>query len=229
MASIKRVVYINNAEQAFNSYYFLLRYHYQNLPIKAEPASLLPVEVVVEGNPFKLEDLTYVTSPEWNQLMLHPKNDETIQDIIKAVLIPHPEFKVEVTKNIIEEYGLEERVVLLTMPEVDDKRYDLLTNGVKTLADQARLYINKKYQEFLASAPFDMRGIDATEVDDAKKELKEKKDKALELVDKELKEKQEEIEKAHNEWLEKQEGKDRKKVNSSANDSYSDDGQSLKF
>lgn len=229
MASVKRVVYINNAEQTFNSYYFLLRYHYQNLPIKAEPASLLPVEVVVESSPFKIEELAYLTIPEWNQLMLHPKNEETIPDLIKGVLLSHPEFKQKVIKHIIEDCGLEERVILFTMPEVDDERYDLLSEGVKTLADQARLYINAKYQEFLASAPFDMRGIDATEVDDAKKELKEKKDKALELVDKELKEKQEEIEKAHNEWLEKQDGKDRKKVNSSANDSYSDDGQSLKF
>ncbi len=207
MSKIKIDKFVEQADEKMSGYAILLDYHYKNLPIKAEPVSLLSIEVIMDGEPFKIDDLAAVTSPEWNQLRLHPNHEEYIPFICQSIPEYHPEFKIELTRYVIEEAGQEQRVILLTMPEVDDERYDLLTNGVKSLAEQCKGQVEINYQKQLALAPVRLAGLAPIEIDEAKNKLQETHEQVQANI-KDLEQKKlEEIEKAHNEYLEKQESK----------------------
>lgn len=209
MSKIQIDNFVNQANEQMSSYVVLLDYHYKNLPIKAEPVSLLPIEVQLGDQLLKVEEVATVSQPEWNQLMLIPNHEEYIPHICKSIPLSHPEFKIEVTRYVIEKLGQEQRVVLLTMPEVDDERYDLLTNGVKSLATQCRGFVESKFRSYDATASLRLRELTPFEIDEARQLLSEKHKKCEEDIDQKLKEKLEEIETAHNDYLQKQELKNK--------------------
>lgn len=210
MSKVQIDNFVNQANEQMSSYVVLLDYHYKNLPVKAEPVSLLPIEVQIGDQLLKVEEVASVTQPEWNQLMLIPNHEDYIPDICKSVPLSHPEFKIEVTRYVIEAVGQEQRVVLLTMPEVDDERYDLLTNGVKSLSSQCRGFVESKYRGYDATAPLRLRDLTPFEIDEARQLLSEKHKKCEEDIDQMLKEKLEEIETAHDDYQQRQAEKNRR-------------------
>lgn len=203
MDELKIDAFIQVASKDIFSYVVLLNYHYQNLPIKAEPVSLLPIQVEIEGKQYHLDDISVVSKPEWNQLMIHPNYEEYIPYICKSIPFFHPEFKIETTRYVIEQLGKEQRVVLLTMPEVDDERYKTLNDGCKSLASQCKGVVKEKYTKQETLIPIKLNGLSPEKLNVAKDRLSETHDNAIEKIDELLKDKLEEIEKAHKEYLEK--------------------------
>lgn len=207
MSKLRIDTFVDQANEQMSGYVVLLDYHYKNLPIKAEPVSLLPIEIQIDDEVVKMEEVASASQPEWNQLMLIPNHEEYIEDICRCIPLFHPEFKIETTRYVLEETGQDQRVILLTMPEVDDERYDLLTNGVKSLATQCRGYVEGKYQTYRATAPNKLEGLTPEEINEGKQRLSELHEQLEKSIDQLLQDKLDEIEKAHNEYLQKQEAK----------------------
>ena len=121
------------------------------------------------------------------------------------------EFKLEIKSEDIDSIDDEgnptvEKVpyILLTMPEVDDERYDVLKDGVKVLYDEAKVRMDAAITN--ADAKFATLAVGESEDDTMK--LKEARDKQVktwtEQRDKLYEDKLKEIEEAHDIWLSKQ-------------------------
>jgi hypothetical protein len=186
-------------------------YRLMNLCVKAEPVSLLSIEVMIEGESQKLEKCAQIGKEDDYTFQIFPNYEGDIPALAQAIFKEHPEFKQEmktmqVNISIDEEKPDMQDVhyIQLTMPEVDDNRYDLLKDGVKVLYD------GNKAQMEAVTAKADAKFAELI-VDESKKDieqLKEARDKQTktwyEQRDSIYNNKLKEIEEGHNKWLVKQ-------------------------
>ena len=140
--------------------------------------------------------------------MLIPQYDEDLVPIQKAVLYVHPEFKMKVDTlqvDTVDEDGVTEnhdvRYLNVTMPEVDDDRYDVLTNAAKGIYEECKVFMetanNTSKAKFATLAPGETPD-DLDKLDKALKRLNKDWDTQRDkLYEKKLKE----IEDAHDKWL----------------------------
>ena len=157
---------LNSAEKKMAAYMTLLNFRYMNLCVKAEAGSLIPVTVNILGEDMNIEDVAEVGIPDDYHLAVIPKNDEYLESIIQAVAFAHPEFKLDMKST---KMGAEERKMLeYEMPQVDKNRYDLLTQAVKSLYDEAtvkidQVYVDEKagYTELLSQKPEDLDEVNS--------------------------------------------------------------------
>lgn len=191
----------NTADQKMNGYASLLNYRYKNLCVKAEPLSLIPVEVDIEGGKFNFEDVAGGSISEWNQIMVIPKDEDLIAYICPAIAQAHPEFKQKVTRQYIEEIGDNVKVIMLTMPPVDKDRRNLLIQGTETLHDQCKIYIDNVQSEVSVEITKRMVGRPKEEVDEARKKLNDLHEQYSKQVDDLQEEKKKEIEDAYQKYL----------------------------
>lgn len=127
-------------------YTTLLTFRYMNLCVKAEPASLMPVNVPVGVETVNIEEVSQVGTPDDYHLAIIPKNDDVVNSIITGVMNAHPEFKLE-RKTIKQVDGEELSYLLYEMPEVDGNRRDFLKQTVKSLYDEAKVRIETLYAD----------------------------------------------------------------------------------
>ena len=157
-------------------------YRLMNLCVKAEPVSLLSIEAMIEGEPQKLEECSQIGQEDDYSFQVYPNYDGDIPALAQAIFKDHPEFKQ------------------VTMPEVDDNRYDVLKNGVKGAYDE-----NKAQMEAV-SAKYDAKlaELSAGESDEDVKKLKAARDKQTktwyEQRDAIYNDKLKQIEDAHVKW-----------------------------
>ncbi len=204
-------------------YVAALNYRYLNLCVKAEEASLLPVQVVIEDEVRNLEDVAYAGKKEDDDYSLYvaPKFMDDLNSLSEAVLRSHPEFK----QTVIEEKvrlgnGMDEQEVSylkFTMPEVNDDRYDVLKQGVDTFYDKCKVDMMAAKTEAEAKLAILATDEKPEEVDELKEAVDEINDmwskKRDELRDGKL----QEIEDAHNMWLASQNAeKDKQKEREAA-------------
>lgn len=186
-------------------------YRLMNLCVKSEPVSLLSVNAVIEGECLRIEECAQVSKDDDYTFKVFPNYEGDIPALSQAILKEHPEFKLEIKSEDIDSIDDEgnptvEKVpyILLTMPEVDDERYDVLKDGVKVLYDEAKVRMDAAITN--ADAKFATLSVGESE-DDAMK-LKEARDKQVktwtEQRDKLYEDKLKEIEEAHDKWLSKQ-------------------------
>lgn len=117
---------------------------YMNLCVKAEPMSLMAVEVVTNLGKQKIENCVDVSIPEWNQIMMFMKRPDFMGPVLLGVRKTHPEFKVEKKKAYSYRGQLDpEDVLLYTMPPVDKDRRDVLNQGVDLLKKQTQTKIDR--------------------------------------------------------------------------------------
>ena len=182
-------------------------YRLMNLCVKAEPVSLLSIEANIEGEFQKLEDCAQIGKEDDYSFQIVPNYDDDLPTLAQAVFREHPEFKQEFKKlqadisedpnnpDVHDVYYLQ-----LTMPEVDDERYDVLKNGVKAY------YEENKAQMEAVSAKYDAKLAKLLdgESDDAIKKVKQARDKQTETWyehrDRTYNDKLKEIEEAHEKW-----------------------------
>ena len=182
-------------------------YRLMNLCVKAEPVSLLSIEANIEGEFQKLEDCAQIGKEDDYSFQIVPNYDDDLPTLAQAVFREHPEFKQEFKKlqvdisedpnnpDVHDVYYLQ-----VTMPEVDDERYDLLKNGVKAYYEENKAQmeaVSAKYDAKLAKL------LDGESDDDIKK-VKQARDKQTETWyehrDRTYNDKLKEIEEAHEKW-----------------------------
>lgn len=182
-------------------------YRLMNLCVKAEPVSLLSIEANIEGEFQKLEDCAQIGKEDDYSFQIVPHYDDDLPTLAQAVFREHPEFKQEFKKlqvdisedpnnpDVHDVYYLQ-----LTMPEVDDERYDVLKNGVKAYYEENKAQmeaVSAKYDAKLAKL------LDGESDDDIKK-VKQARDKQTETWyehrDRTYNDKLKEIEEAHEKW-----------------------------
>jgi hypothetical protein len=200
-----------------------LHYRYLNLCIKAEEASLLPVQVVVENEVKNLEDVAYAGKKDDDDYSLYvaPKFMDDLTPLSEAVLRSHPEFQQTIIKEKVDLGGddgeQEISYLKFTMPEVDDDRYDVLKQGVDTFYDKCKVEMMAAKTE--AEAKFAILGTDEKpeDMDELKKSADEIDKMWTEKRDELHDEKLQEIEDAHNLWLAgKKEEKDKQQETEAA-------------
>jgi len=186
-------------------------YRLMNLCVKAEPVSLLSIEAMIEGESQHLEKCAKIGLEDEYTFQIFPNYSGDIPVVAQAIFKEHPEFKQEmktmkVNASVDENKPDEQDVpyIQLTMPEVDDERYDVLKTGVNAI------YEANKAQMEAVTAKADAKFAELI-VDESKKDieqLKEARDKQTktwyEQRDSIYNNKLKEIEEGHNKWLVKQ-------------------------
>lgn len=187
---------IKESQTLFSAHAMSYCYKMMNLCLTSDPAAMLSFKVNYEGKLFNLEDVAVVTLPDKTHYMIYPQDQDLVLPIIKAMMKPHPEFKPEILEED-KDYPLR---ILVTVPEVDDDRHDLLLDAIDTLTQETETnmdILNKKYTaRILEIIP--LKAVD--EIDEAKESLKSIQDYFKEICDKQHTKKLEEVENAYNAW-----------------------------
>lgn len=204
---------LGEANSKMSGHTALLNYKYLNLCVKAEAVSLLCVTVKYDGNNFDIEQVADVTSPRKDQLQVYPKGPELVPHISKAISTVHPEFKQEV----VEEKGKQQnsdneeadKSILLTMPEVDKNRRDVLMDAVKALYEETKVQLTNIFELYTQKTIIELMSGSAEEIDEAKESLEDIKKQHFDLADGYRKNKETEIEEAYKRYLEQKEQKEK--------------------
>ena len=212
-----------NLSDELSSFSGMFAYRLKNLCVKAEEVSLLPVQVMIEGELQNLEKCAILAKKDEYSFMVFPKYDEDMPALQRGIMAAHPEFKqsIETMKvDTADENGnvtqTDARYVLLTMPEVDDNRYDLLKNGVEVAYDECNAqmaYANTKADVKIAELTV---GETEENMNLIKKEREKLNQQWDEHRDKLYNEKLQEIEEAHNKWLAEKAERDEREAEEAA-------------
>lgn len=183
-------------------------YRLMNLCVKAEEVSLLPVEVLIEGELEKLEKCCMTARKDEYSFMVVPKFEEDLSAVCQGVLLEHPEFKQTIetmTIDSVDEEGKPTKkdvlYLLLTMPEVDNDRYKVLKSSAEALYDECKVAME------LANSKADMKfaplmvGESKEDLEKLKKLRDSLNNQWTEHREKIYHEKLREIENAHNNWM----------------------------
>ena len=183
-------------------------YRLMNLCVKAEEVSLLPVEVLIEGELQKIEECSKIAKKDEYSFMVVPDYEEDLQAIAQGVFLEHPEFKQEVKSMTVDGVDEEGKPVssdvsylLLTMPKVDDDRYKVLKDSAKVLYEECKAAM----EQSTASADVTITPLLVDESEDEVEKFKKMRDKLEtdwnEHRENIYQEKLQEIEDAHNLWM----------------------------
>ena len=208
---------LGQLSEQLKAYVGALNYRYLNLCVKAEEASLLPIQVPIEGEPKNLEDVAYAGKRNGDDYSIYviPKIQDDMRDIADAVRSYHPEFIQEIQKETVDPQDgsgeQEVQLLRLKMPEVNDDRYDVLKQGANTFYDMCKADMEKARME--ADMQFAALGVDESpeDIDKLKKGVDETCDMWTKKRDQLHDEKLKEIEDAHNDWLANKQAADQKK------------------
>ena len=190
--------------------------------------ALLPVEILIEGEFQKLESCATISKKDDYSFMVFPNYEEDLETMGKGIFRVHPEFKQKIESmqvDSVDEAGknksMDVHYILLTMPEVDDDRYDVLKDGVKVCYEECKARMEVLNRR--ADAKFAELTIGDTDEDVEKlKAAREKlNDQWYGHRDKLYNEKLQEIEEAHNKWLAERGEEERKRMEDEA--SHNDD------
>lgn len=194
--------------EMLSNYCGMLSYRLKNLCVKAEEVSLLPIQVLIDGEMQNLEKCTTIAKKDDYSFMIFPNFDEDIETLGIGILRVHPEFKQKIESMKVDssnENGqpkkIDVRYILVTMPDVDNNRYDVLKEGVKTCYNECKMQMdmaNQKADVRFTELSVGEKDGDLKKLSDARKKLNEtwngQRDKLYE-------DKLKEIEEAHNKWL----------------------------
>ena len=192
---------IHEMEGKLGGYVTLLVYRYANLCIKAQPMSLLSVLVDDdEQGQMKIEEVAGLTMPDEYHLKLTPYDKRFTFPLCKAVKVEHPEFKQDLIKpdNADDD---EERVLILTMPEVNDDRHDELTDAVGVLYDGCKAQIDKTVASYKVKLEPKITPMTSDEHDEAQNAFDSSVKTHTDLIEKVKADKLQEIEEAYQHWL----------------------------
>ena len=186
-------------------------YRLMNLCVKSEPVSLLPILVNIEGEMQKIEECAHISKDDDYTFKVFANYSSDIPALAQGIFKTHPEFKQELFDEEVEyidEDG-EQRVdkvpyILLTMPVVDDERYDVLKDGVKAIYEDTKI----KMENVIVNGDAKMAKLMAGESEADIEKVKKNRDKQVktwtEQRDKVYNKKLQEIEEGHYKWLSEQ-------------------------
>lgn len=196
----------NQLEEKYTGIVNLMNYRFLNMCVKAEEGALLPVKVQIDGQTLNLEDVATMAKKNDYEFVIMPNYTDDLLQVGKGITMVHPEFKQTVDKLEVEVYDANQQKVkrylpyiLLTMPEVDDERYDLLKQLVGASYDECKVRMDAaKAKTTKDLAPLLVDEMDADQIREFFNKLNEDWEGKREGL---YKEKMDEIEKAYIKWL----------------------------
>ena len=218
---MKRAI-INEVSQMndkLQGYVYMMYFGFVNLCVKAEPSALIPIKMTIDGESLKIEDVANVALQGDYQMMVIPKYEDDLPTIRKSIAKTHPEFKQEHKALDVEmDDGSHKGApyVLLTMPEVDDNRYDVLTQAANVLYDTCKAKMGRVIAESDRKIAELTVGEKKEDIDIIKKAVEEQRDVWVKHREKLHNDKIEEIEEGHRHWETQKAEKDNEQ---SSNDS----------
>ena len=197
----------------------IFSYRLQNLCIKAEPASLLSIQVNIDGQNKNIEECAAIgKGDDKYTFKIIPLFEEDLPQVALAIKRAHPEFKQDIEELQIDDVDMASVMIsestedarkvrnlpyiLLTMPEVNDTRYDVLTEGLKLCYDECKAKIDAIYNA--SKLKFDKEKLletkdDQDKLDGLVEKIKTKTDEQCEQI---YNNKLQEIEAAYSKWQE---------------------------
>ena len=198
----------NNLSEKLTGYVAMMNYRFLNLCVKAEEVALLPCDVTIEGETVNFEEAAKAAKKNDYQFMVFPIYEEDLVAVGKSITEVHPEFKQEIEELSVESYDeqgkpQEQQVkyILITMPDVDDNRYDALNNAAKVIYEECKAQMeaaNSKSEADLAPL---IVGESEEDIDKLKKAIDKLNNEKNELRDQLYNEKKQEIKDAYKRWL----------------------------
>ena len=198
-------------EDKLSGYVSIANYRYMNLCVKAEEVSLLSVRVNIEGEEKNIEDVAQVSKKVDYQFVAIPNYSEDLMPLAQGIAMQHPEFKQEFDAENVEvgdgegnPQTVKVKMLILTMPEVDDDRYDVLKKAVDAAYDECKVDMEAIVSQTKTQITPLLAGEEPADV----KRVKDGIDKAEKTWNDRCEnfhnEKLKEIEEAHNKWKAKQ-------------------------
>jgi hypothetical protein len=183
-------------------------YNLKNLCVKAEEVSLLPIQAMVEGELQNLEKCTTIAKKDDYSFMIFPNFEEDMLAVAKGIISVHPEFKQEektMKVDTLDSDGnpteADAPYILVTMPEVDDDRYDLLKDATNALHEACKNQMNAANSK----ADINLAQLTVDETEENMNLIKAERDKLNKQWNDQREDlytaKLQEIEDAHNKWL----------------------------
>lgn len=193
-------------QEKLKGYVAMMNFRYINLCIKADPVSLIPVKVNVEGTEKNLEQVAMTAKKDDYRFWIVPKYDEDKDSICKGIAKVHPEFKQKEDTLKIE--GISEdgeaydvHYIELTMPDVDDNRYNALKNAVDVVYQECKTLMEAAVSKAKAEIAFLSVGEPKEDIDGINKAVDNLNEKCEEQRDKLRDKKLQDIEDAYKKWL----------------------------
>lgn len=202
----------NDLSGRLYGYYILLSYRYLNLCVKPEPASLLSASVNIDEEQYELEKVVQVAMPDDSCLQLVPMDNSLIPNICQAILLEHPEFKLDVQDDLSakKDDSPAPKMIVLTVPPIDKDRKDALLDMVNALYDDCDKRMKFDFDIFSAKAGIASVTLPKESQDETKKEFEELYGSFVEKAKAQKDTKTKEIEDAYSRWCEAN-GRDEKK------------------
>ena len=198
-------------ESKLSGYVAQLNYRFMNLCVKAEPMSLLSARFNIQGEEKQIEDVAQVSKKGDYQFMAIPNFEDDMAPLAVGIALKHPEFKQEYgeeTVNVVDEQGdpqsVKVKYLLLTMPEVDDNRYDALKTAVDAAYNQCKTQMEAVVERAEPEIALLQEGEDQQDIDRVKAAVERLKKSYNDQREKLYDEKMKEIEEGHENWLIKQ-------------------------
>ena len=193
-------------QEKLKGYVAMMNFKYINLCIKADPVSLIPVKVNVEGTEKNLEQVAMTAKKDDYRFWIVPKYDEDKDSICKGIAKVHPEFKQKEDTLKIE--GISEdgeaydvQYIELTMPDVDDNRYNALKDAVDVVYQECKTLMEAAVSKAKAEIAFLSVGEPKEDIDGINKAVDNLNEKCEEQRDKLRDKKLQDIEDAYKNWL----------------------------
>ena len=144
---------------------------------------------------------------------MFPTYDEDILAISKAIAMSHPEFKQErqnLKVELDDGQNVDVEYILLTMPEVDDNRYDVLKQATNAMYEECKVQMEAAKTQVEAQIAILAADEKPEEIDKVKNAIKELNKTWTEKRDQLHEDKLKEIEDAHDKYLQEQAEADHK-------------------
>ena len=198
----------NQLGEKLTNYTSMFSFRLKNLCVKAEEISLLPITVDVDGSSMKLEECCTIAKKDDYTFMIIPHYEEDMGALIMGVRREHPEFKLEPGTMEVDGQDADGNprkrdvhYLLVSMPEVDDDRYEVLKDGVKLCYDDCKAQMeaaNLKSDAVFAQYTVGESDEDLKLLEKGREKLNKQWDaKREEIYQKKI----DEIDAAYNKWL----------------------------
>lgn len=224
------IVLLNEAKQKMSGYVALFTYRLMNLCVKAEPASLLSIELKDGNQSIGLDVIAEVGQTDDFHFIIIPKDESFVKEIIKAIVKVHPEFQYEIKK--VDENANEddesESYLLVGMPVVNEDRRDVMNDSVSLLYDECKTRCNLLFDKYLAEINAKLLLAKDDEKKEGKEALEKLHSQINEMMDGYKERKLAEIEEGYQRYLnEKEEGEREKESREKAHGKTA--GKSMKL
>ena len=198
----------NELEEKLAGYVASMNFRFMNLCVKAEEASLIPIRVSVEGSMQNLENVAMIGKKDDYSFMIVPNCEDDMKAIALGIGMVHPDFNQKEEILTVGSYdgnanpvNQDVPYILVTMPEVDEERYDLLKQGVDAFYQECKVQMDKAVTQSTAQIAFEGIGEPPEDIEKMTKAIDKLKADKENLREKLKAEKLEEIETAHKKWL----------------------------